>query len=95
MNPEDVKVSLINVLQEIQNDSGYGVPSISGTTCPTTDLEGFESPLWPDAIGMLADQLGVDIPHSVNIFVSKEGKRPLTINETVDLVCKVAVQGGS
>ena len=95
MNIEDVKVKLVDVLQEIQSDSGYETSGISGATCPVTELEGFESPLWPDAIGMLAESLGVDIPHSTNIFVSEDGKRPQTIDESADLVCKVAAQKGS
>lgn len=94
MNAEDVKVKLIDVLQEIQSDSGYEASMISGTTCSITELEGFKSPLWLDAIGMLAESLDMDIPADTNIFISKDGKRPLTINESADLVCEVAMQRG-
>ncbi|MFB8788909.1 MAG: hypothetical protein U7123_08685 [Potamolinea sp.] len=87
MNPEDVKVKLIEVFQEIQSDSGYEATPITGKTCPMTDLEGFDSLLCIEAIGMLADKLGVEIPNGNNIFLSKDGKQWLTIDESVDVVC--------
>ncbi|HAA26438.1 MAG TPA: hypothetical protein DCE56_00605 [Cyanobacteria bacterium UBA8553] len=93
MNPEDVKVKLIEVLQEIQSDSGYEATQMGGTTCPVTDLQGFDSPLWLDAIGMLAAKLDVEIPHGHNIFLSKEGKRRLTIDESAAVVCEIVQRG--
>lgn len=93
MSPEDVKVKLIEVLQEIQRDSGYKETSISEITCPITDLEGFDSLLCIEAIGMLADKLDVEIPNSNNIFLSKDGKRWLTIEESVAVVCEIVNRG--
>jgi hypothetical protein len=95
MNPENVKTALIEVLQEIQCDSGFGVTPMSGKTCPISDIEGFDSPLWLDAIGMLAEKLGVNIPFSNNIFLSEDGQRQLTIDESVAVVCKVFQKGES
>jgi hypothetical protein len=93
MSPEDVKVKLIEVLQEIQSDSGYEVTPIVGTTCPAIDLQGFDSPLWLDAIGMLAAKLDVEIPNGNNIFLSKDGKRQLTIDQSVAVVCEIVQRG--
>lgn len=93
MSPEDVKVKLIEVFQEIQSDSGYEATSITGKTCPMTDLEGFDSLLCIEAIGMLADKLGVEIPNDNNIFFSKDGKRWLTIDESVAVVCEIVQRG--
>src|SRR5919202_3197328 len=89
MSPEDVKAKLIEVLQEIQSDSGYAEAPISGTTCPIRDLQGFDSLLCIEAIGMLADKLDVEIPNGNNFFLSKDGKRWLTIDESVAVVCEI------
>jgi len=95
MNPEDVKDQFIEVLTEIQIDSGYGETSISGKTCPMTDLEGFDSLLGVEAINMLSDKLEVEIPSSQihKICLSQDGKRWLTIDESVDVVCKIVNTG--
>lgn len=93
MSPEDVKVKLIEVFQEIQRDSGYEATQMAGTTCPVTDLQGFDSLLCIESIGMLADKLGVEIPNGNNIFLSKNGRQWLTIDESVAVVCEI-VNGG-
>lgn len=90
MIPEDVKVKLIEVLQEMQNDSGYEGQPITGTTCPIDDLGWFDSLLCPVAITMLASVLNVNIPNDKNIFLSEDGTRRLTINELADVVCELS-----
>jgi len=89
MKQNDVEVQLIEVLQSIQSDSGYNGSQIVGTTCPLSNLEGFDSLLWPVAIGMLATALDVNIPNDKNIFLSEDGKRPLTISESAAVVCEM------
>ena len=93
MNPKDVEVKLVEVLQEIQSDSGYDGSQTVGTTCPLNDLEGFDSKIWPVAIGMLASALNVNIPNNKNIFLSKDGKRQLTISESAAIVCESVNKG--
>jgi acyl carrier protein len=93
MNPEDVKVKLIEVLQEIQSDSGYEATLITGKTCPMTELEGFDSLLCIETTVMLADKLSVEIPNDRNIFLSKNGKQWLTIDESVAVVCEIVNTG--
>jgi hypothetical protein len=89
-NPEDLEIKLIEVLQQIQSDSGYGETPIGGTTCPTSDLEGFDSLLWAVAICMLEDQLGTNqkIPETTNIFFDEQGN-PLSIAESARLVYEI------
>lgn len=93
MNPKDVKVKLIEVLQEIQSDSGYEETPISGIACPMSDLKGFDSLLCIEAIVMLSDKLGMEIPNDNNIFLSKDGQRWLTIDESVSVVCEILKTG--
>lgn len=89
MNQNEVEVKLIEVLKNIQIDSGYDGNSIEGTMCPLSELEGFDSMLCPVAITILASELGVIIPDSNNIFLSKDGKSPLTISESAAIVCQM------
>lgn len=92
MNEKDVQVKFIYVLQSIQSDSGYDISQIQGNTCPLNDLEGFDSMLWPAAISMLSSTIGVDIPNNCrNIFLSEDGKRPLTIDESAAMVCEIII----
>jgi len=84
-----VKSTLIEVIQEIQRDSGFQEVSLTGTTCPANDIEGFDSPIWLDATGMLAECLGGTIPDGINIFLSEDGKQNLTIDEIAAVVCDV------
>ncbi|MGB3262391.1 MAG: hypothetical protein WBA89_00385 [Microcoleus sp.] len=93
MNSKDVEVKLVEVLQEIQSVSGYDGSGIMANTCPLNDLEGFDSMLWPVAIGMLATALEVKIPNDKNIFLSKDGKRQLTISESAAIVCAIVNKG--
>jgi len=95
MSPESVKVELIAVIQEIQRDSGFQERPIMGATCPATDVEGFESPIWLDAIGMLADRLDVKIPDGNNIFLSENGMQRRTIDEAAAVVCEIVQRGGT
>ncbi|MDX6498680.1 MAG: hypothetical protein QOG23_1940 [Blastocatellia bacterium] len=90
MDENNVTEKLIEVLQEIQSNSGYDSEGIAPETCPLVDLEGFDSQLWPVAISMLAKTLGVKIPNNKNIYVSDDGTQRLTIKESAAVVCKVA-----
>lgn len=90
MDEINVTEKLIEVLQEIQRNSGYECEGIVADTCPLQDLEGFDSKLWPVAIGMLEKNLGVNIPKKTNIYVSEDGTKRLTIKQTAAVVCKVA-----
>lgn len=93
MSPEDVKTALIEVLQEIQSDSGYEETPITGKTCPITDLEGFDSLIGVEAMGMLADKLNVNIPNECYIFRSEDFQLELTIDESVAVVWEIVSRG--
>ncbi len=83
MDPIVVKAKLIKVLETIQCDSGFAPAPIIGTTYPLKDLEGFDTSISPTAMDFLAQALGVDIPLDMNIFVSFDGRRALSIDEIV------------
>lgn len=85
-----VKEKLVAVLQNIQAASGLDCPPISGATKPVEELPKFDSKIWPVAIGMLAAELAITIADDVNIFRVEKGCIPLTIDETVAMVVKLA-----
>jgi hypothetical protein len=86
----EVRKQLVSVLQTIQSNSGLACPPITGTLKPIEQLEGFDSKIWPVAIGMLAAGLKIEIADDVNIFASGDGQMPLSIDETAAVVCKLA-----
>ena len=92
MDDATVTEKLIEVLREIQSNSGHETDGFAPETRPLVDLEGFDSLLWPVAISMLATTLGVEIPNNKNIYVSEDGTHPLTIKESAAAVCRVATK---
>ncbi|HEV2681015.1 MAG TPA: hypothetical protein VGV14_10985 [Rhodanobacter sp.] len=87
MDADYVKQALINVLIEIQSSSKLACPKLLGETKPIEDLGKFDSKVWPVASAMVAIALGVPIPNNINLFRKKAGKTPLTIDESVVLIC--------
>lgn len=81
---------LVKVLNTIQTNSGFACPVLTGTIRPMEDLEGFDSVIWPVAIGMLASELQITIADDVNIFTAGAGHTPLTIDESAALICELA-----
>jgi hypothetical protein len=95
MTIDDVRTRLIDVLRLIQEESGHPEVEITETTCPVIDLIGFDSKMWPVSMGMLADELDIDIPLNVNIYLTPDGKRKLTIGEIAARVLTFAPKGGT
>jgi hypothetical protein len=93
MTAEEVREKLVRVLQTIQSNSGLACPEITGALKPVEQLEGFDSKVWPVAIGMLGAELSIEIADDVNIFVSTDGETPLSVDESAELVCKLMAEG--
>jgi len=90
MDSITVKQELVKVLQQIQSASGLPCPSLNGTIKPVDQLPEFDSKMWPVAIGMLAQALGVEIADDINIFRQDHSTTALTLDETVAKVMAVA-----
>ena len=89
--PEDVRQKLIEAIQTVQRDSGMPEPVLTGKSCPTLEIDGFDSPLWIVVTGIVAIGLGVEIPPDINVFVDEDGEKRLTIDESVAVICKTMV----
>lgn len=94
MDQAKVEMQLIKILEQIQAASKQPGPTITASTQPINDLPGFDSKIWPAAISMLAAALGISLPVDENIFVSRDGKRRLTVREAAARVIDLA-QGRS
>ncbi|MDX2204518.1 MAG: hypothetical protein NW223_17330 [Hyphomicrobiaceae bacterium] len=91
MDAGHVRKELITILGQIQAMSGLACPALTGASVPITDLDKFDSKIWPVATGMLAATLNVEIPNNVNIFSTRGACRtPLSIDQAVAEVCRVA-----
>jgi acyl carrier protein len=92
MELQTIMSSLIGVVQTIQQAIGDGQSSVSGGTCPATDILGFDSIICVEAITMLSIDLDVEIADNINIFVSKDGQF-LTIDQAAALVYEGFTKG--
>ena len=90
MNPEFVKQTLIEIIEQIQTKSGLDCPVLNGKTKPHKDVPDFDSKTGIAATSKLEKQLGVGIPDDANIFASEKTETMLTLDETVAAVCDIA-----
>jgi|SRR5579863_6338344 len=99
MDPVTVKDKLINILGQIQVDSGLDCPPLTGAIKPIENIPKFNSKIWPVATTILAMEIGASIPNDVNIFVDEATKLPRSIDETAvfvsDLLKKQAEAGAA
>jgi hypothetical protein len=84
MDHADVVRTLIQIHRAAEADGGFDPDRVTRSTCPLTGLKGFDSQLIPQFVRQLARDLGQPLPKGTkvkNIYVSKDGKRKLTIDE--------------
>jgi hypothetical protein len=89
-----IRDALIKILKQVQTSCGHAdADSITATTRPMLDLENFDSNVALPTIELLALELGITIPKDVNIFVSSDGKKKLTVDEAVLVVAQCIAKG--
>jgi hypothetical protein len=84
MDHAHVVRTLIQIHRDAEADGGFDPDRVSRSTCPLTGLKGFDSQLIPQFVRQLASKLGNPLPKGTkvkNIYVSKDGKRKLTLDE--------------
>ncbi len=85
MEINDVTAKLIEIHRLYQTTGGYDDgDQVSETTCPLTDLKGFDSDFVPEIVRRLANELGkpfADGKRVKNIYLSEDRKNKLTIKE--------------
>ena len=89
MNSATVRDELIEIIRQIQIDSGHECPVLTGNTKPVDTIPEFDSKIWPVATTNLAKKIGVNIGNEVNIFFDETTKNPRTIDQIVAFVCQL------
>lgn len=80
MEKEEIKRVLVEVLTEVQKNSGHPTVEIDDDTGPIGDLPGFDSLTGIEATVELGRRLGREI-NLENIFVNEKGNRALRVSE--------------
>jgi acyl carrier protein len=83
MDRQEIRRALIEVLAEIQTETGETLVEIDEETRPIGELPGFDSLTAIEVTIELAHRLGLEIPYE-NIFVNAKGTRALRIREITE-----------
>jgi len=89
MDKSAVMGKVIDAVRQVQEASGRPVGNISGGTRPIQDVAGFDSLSGVEATVILSESLGHDLPDDYDPFVSKDGRRALSVREITDNVCEI------
>ncbi len=95
MEAKTVEKALVNVIKDIQSNSGLDCPELGATTRPAEQVPKFDSKIWIAATTMLSGALGVIIPDETNIFFDKKSKAAMSIEQIVHIVCSVSTTTNS
>ena len=92
MDRNDIERELIETIREVQEMSGDAPAAIDTHTCPIKDLEHFDSLRGVETTVLLSMKLKCEFKSpkgEINLFVSKDGRRILSVGEIVDRLVKL------
>ena len=84
MDKQEIVTTIVQTVAHVQKVSGRSSVGIGLSTRPVEDVEGFDSLNGVEAIVMLSESLGVDLPEDYNPFISSDGRRALSVDEIAD-----------
>jgi acyl carrier protein len=84
MKRQEIITKVVQTIVHIQEESGRSSADIGVSTRPVGGVEGFDSLSGVEATVMLSESLGVRLPEDYNPFISKDGKRALSVREIAD-----------
>ena len=88
MDKSEITEKLIYSIAEVQKMSGRPLEAINSATKPVGDIQGFDSLNGVEAAVILSESLGCELP-AETLFISKKGKRALSIAEIAADVSKI------
>ena len=88
MDKSEVTEKLIHAIAEVQKMSGRPLEAINSATKPVGGIQGFDSLNGVEAAVILSESLGYELP-AETLFVSKKGKRTLSIAEISADISKI------
>ena len=80
MDKNEITKKVIQAVTGVQKMSGRPLEVINSATKPVGGIQGFDSLNGVEAAVILSESLGCELP-AETLFVSKEGKRALSIAE--------------
>ena len=83
---DDIQTAITEVLKEVQRLSGHTWTDLRSTDKPIEDLDGFDSLTSVETTVMVEEKLGCGELGTASIFVSEDGKRALTLQESAQLI---------
>jgi len=89
MSVEELVVMLLEILREVQEMSGRPAEELAEGDTPIGGLAGFDSLNGIEVTTMLAARLKCEISGEVNLFISADGCRALTVREVAQRVKKL------
>lgn len=89
MNVSDATKLVIEVVSDIQSNSGRQHIVLTGESCPIGDLPGFDSLNGIEVTTELAYRLGCEFPDG-NLLIDETGNRALSIEEIATQICALA-----
>ncbi len=88
MGKSEITEKLIYAIAEVQKMSGRPLEAINSATKPVGGIQGFDSLNGVEAAVILSESLGCELP-AETLFISKKGKRALSIAEISADVSKI------
>jgi hypothetical protein len=89
MEKAEIMEKVIEAVRQVQELSGRPVGNIGRRTCPIRDVEGFDSLSGIEATVILSESLKQDLPEEYNAFISKDGRRALSVIEITENLCEI------
>ena len=84
MDRQEIVTKIVQTVSQVQEMSERPSAGIDAATRPVGGVEGFDSLSGVEATVMLSDSLGIHLPEDYNPFISKDGKRALSVDEIAD-----------
>ena len=89
MTRSEVRSIVIAELVAVEQAIGCPVPTITDSTRPIGDLEGFDSQVSEDTTATILGNLGAP-PETKNPFTLRDGQHHVTLDRIVDYFCRAA-----
>ena len=81
MSVDELVVILLEILKQVQEMSGRPIEDLTESDTPIGGLAGFDSLNGIEVTTLAAVRLNCEISGEVNLFVSEDGRRALTVRE--------------
>lgn len=94
MSLDEIRSIVLEVLREVQTLSGRPWTGVDPAAKPIGELDGFDSLTAIEATVMIEEKLGCPDLGVDSVFVSEDGKRPLTVEQIARHISKLLATGG-